>query len=133
MESTIASGARHGRLAGLAANAILLTLPPLLFDSVFWNSLPKAFSFDQFWDIPPAMALGERVASVFVFAFPVLMWVRLNTHRQRLGLKLYGVGLVAYFASWFALILFPAVPGARARSGSWLPPTRRSCGSPASR
>jgi hypothetical protein len=107
MESTTAQRARPARLGGLATNAILLTLPPLLFDIVFWNSLPKAFSFDRFWDIPLAMALGERVASVFVFAFPVLMWFRLNTHRQRLGLKLYGVGLVAYCASWFALILFP--------------------------
>jgi hypothetical protein len=107
MESTTALRARHARLAGLATNAILLTLPPLLFDIVFWNSLPKAFSFDQFWDIPLAIALGERLASIFVFAFPVLMWIRLNSPRQRLGLRLYGVGLVAYYASWFALILFP--------------------------
>jgi hypothetical protein len=108
MESTIAFGARHGRLAGLAANAILLTLPPLLFDLVFWNSLPKAFSLDQFWkDIPLAMVLGERIGQVFVFGFPVLMRIRLDTPRQRLGLRLYGAGLVAYYASWFALILFP--------------------------
>lgn len=108
MVSTIALGARHRRLAGLATNAILLTLPPLLFDLVFWNSLPKAFSLDQFWkDIPLAMVLGERIGQVFVFALPVLMRIRLDTPRQRLGLKLYGAGLVAYFASWFALILFP--------------------------
>jgi hypothetical protein len=106
--STMALGARHRLLAGLAANAILLTLPPLLFNLVFWNSLPKAFSGDQFWkDLPLVVALGVRIGEVFVFAFPVLIRIRLETPRQRLGLRLYGAGLVVYFASWFALMLFP--------------------------
>jgi hypothetical protein len=109
MDSTTAIRPQRSRLAGLATNAILLTLPALLFDLVFWNSLPKAFSLDQFWkDIPLAMALGERIGQVFVFALPVLMRVQLNTPRQRLGLKLYGAGMVAYYASWFALMLFPS-------------------------
>jgi hypothetical protein len=108
MQSTAILGARHGRLAGLASNAILLTLPPLLFSFAFWGSLPAAFSFNNFWkDIPPALVLGGNLTQVFVFAFPVLMRAGLSSPRQRLGLKVYGVGLAAYYASYFAQIAFP--------------------------
>jgi hypothetical protein len=108
MATTAGVGARQLHLAGLAANAGLLLLPPLLFSFALWGSLPPAYSFANFWkDIPPALVLGGNLTQAFVFALPVLMRSGVSSPRQRLGLKTYGVGLAAYYASYFAQIAFP--------------------------
>jgi hypothetical protein len=89
-------------------NGLLLTIPPLFFNLLFAGSLPSAFSpeiFDK--DIPMFITYGENIFRAFVFLFPIFMVLKLQTPRQKTGLRIYLIGIAIYFASWLVLIYTP--------------------------
>jgi hypothetical protein len=90
------------------SNCIWLLLPIMLWNIVFTDKLPTAFSTEFFWkDIPPFLATGENFFRLLVFVFPLLMPLRITTNTQKLGLALYLAGTLIYFLSWIALMYFP--------------------------
>ena len=78
-------------------NCFLLVVPALVVDLLLASRLPAEWQFDVFWrDIPPALAYGERISSLVVNILPVFMILRISTLRQRKGLVIYIVGMLAY-------------------------------------
>ena len=89
-------------------NGILLTIPPLVFNLIFADKLPQAFSpeiFDK--NIPFFITNGENIFRSFVFIFPLFMLLKVKTDRQKTGLWLYLLGMALYFLAWILLIIFP--------------------------
>lgn len=90
------------------SNSFLLVIPALVVN-LFWASrLPPEWQFDVFWkDIPPVIAYGERIASLVVNILPVIMPLSISTLRQKKGLVVYLVGMLAYVAAWIMMVYFP--------------------------
>ena len=89
-------------------SCILLTIPPLVFNIIFADNLPKAFGPDIFdKDIPALIAFPENILRAFVFIFPLFMPLKIKTKRQKTGLILYLLGISIYFLSWILLIFSP--------------------------
>jgi len=86
----------------------------LLVPASIWNialtaKLPPAFSLSEFWrDIPAPLAFAENGLRLAVFALPFFMPLNLSAPGSKRALLVYAVGTLTYFASWLALILFPA-------------------------
>ena len=89
-------------------SCFLLTLPVLVWNIVFANKLPLAFQPAMFWmNIPSGFALLENVSRIFIFVITLLMPLHVTSSLQKKGLALYLIGLILYFASWAAIIIFP--------------------------
>ncbi len=89
-------------------NGLWLTLPPLLFSLSLMNHLPLALTpalFNQ--DIPELLVIGENITRSVVFALPAFFSVGFSTKTQKYGLAFYLAGIVFYYFSYAALILFP--------------------------
>ena len=96
---------------GLAHSAFLLLVPVLAFNLLFAGDLPPAFQPDVFWkDVPGLIRVPEHgLRIVALVLLPLLMQLdRTPSRRRRAGQVLYAGGLVAYVASWVALIAAPA-------------------------
>jgi hypothetical protein len=90
-------------------NCFLLMVPVLIWNVLLLKRLPSQFQSDVFWkDIPWAIAYGENFSRTIVMILPLLMPLSLETFSQKTGLLIYGIGLICYFASWMALIVYPA-------------------------
>ncbi|WP_157046197.1 hypothetical protein [Geotalea uraniireducens] len=90
------------------ANTFWLLLPILVFNVIFARYLPSAYKTDQFWkDIPGWISLAENILRIAVMILPLVMRFSISTLSQRVGLWLYLVGIVLYFASWWVQIAFP--------------------------
>lgn len=89
-------------------NCFLLVVPALVVDLLWASRLPPDWRFSVFWkDIPPALVYGERISSLVVNILPVLMPLRISTIRQRRGLVVYIIGMLAYIAAWIMMVYFP--------------------------
>ena len=89
-------------------NCFLLVVPALIVNLLWASRLPAEWQFDVFWrDIPPALAYGERISSLVVNVLPALMPLRISTMRQRKGLAVYIIGMLAYLAAWIMMVYFP--------------------------
>lgn len=87
----------------------LLLLPVILWNIALVGQLPPAFSPAEFWrDVPQGLAFAENSLRVVVFAAPFFMPLNISTPASRRGLLIFALGVAIYFASWLALILFPA-------------------------
>jgi hypothetical protein len=74
----------------------------------FTGFLPPALGSQEFWrDIPPMVTYGENLLRLIVLILPFLMPLELTTVSQQRGLKMFVAGMILYFLSWLALILFP--------------------------
>jgi hypothetical protein len=88
-----------------------MLVPILLFNWIFVRSLPPAFHMKVFWNrIPWTIAVPENVFRTAVMILPLLMRFRISEPGQKVGFALYLVGLLVYFASWAALMIFPRSP-----------------------
>jgi hypothetical protein len=93
----------------LARNGFLLLVPVMLWDSALTSSLPAVYGSSADWQAAnPGVALGENLFRWLVVLLPILMPIRVVARRQRIGLVVWAVGTVAYFASWVAVIAWPA-------------------------
>jgi hypothetical protein len=89
-------------------NCFWMLVPVLVFNLISTSRLPAAFQTNIFWNrIPWAISVPENLLRTAVMVLPLLMRFRISTPVQRFGLALYLAGLVVYFASWTALMLFP--------------------------
>lgn len=87
----------------------LLLVPVILWNAAFAGRLPPMFAPSEFWrDIPAPLALAENVLRAFIFILPFAMPLSIGSVGQRLGLRVFGLGLLIYFGSWLPLILAPA-------------------------
>jgi hypothetical protein len=78
---------------------------------LLWNqfvALPGRYTSSIFWrDIPALFTYGENITRTLVILFPLILAAHIRRSAQWVGLLLYVTGLVAYGASWLALILLP--------------------------
>lgn len=87
-------------------NSGLLIILPNVFNVIFYNSLPEAFSFKVFTNgIPSFILIGENIGRIGIFLLPFLFIFRVKNNMKALMLYFAGMGL--YFCSWFALIYLP--------------------------
>jgi hypothetical protein len=92
----------------LARNGFLLMVPVMIWDSLLAASLPAVYGNSAEWQAAnPGLAVGENLFRWLVVLLPILMPIRLPTRRRRIGLVVWAVGTVAYFASWVAVIAWP--------------------------
>ncbi|KKC37741.1 hypothetical protein WH87_08490 [Devosia epidermidihirudinis] len=90
-------------------NCFWLMLPVLAINLLFAGALPPMLQSETFWrDIPMPLALAENLCRYAVTGLPALMLLRLRTRRQKVGLALYALGLLAYGFAWWPLITAPA-------------------------
>ena len=102
----------------LLLNCFWLVLPALIWSTVFVAQLPAAYQSEVFWnDIPAGIAIPENVLRVVALLIPIFLRLSIRTQRQRLGMVLYGLGLLAYFASWVPLMVAPDTAWSRSIIG----------------
>jgi hypothetical protein len=95
-------------LLAYGANGFVLLIPVLLWNVALASALPPGYSNPELWDaIPRWLALAENALRVLLFVLPLAMRIGATTTRQKAGLVVYVVGLVAYGASWMAEIRLP--------------------------
>lgn len=86
-------------------NCFLLLIPIMVWNIAFAGKLPKPFQPQIFWnDIPSWMAIGENTSRMLVFALALFMPLSVTTSIQRIGIIMYVVGVLLYFASWLMLM-----------------------------
>lgn len=96
------------RLRPYLLNCFLLILPALFLNVAWAARLPPMWQAGSFWQsIPPAIAYGENATRVLVNILPVFMPLHVATTRQRAGLAIYILGLLAYSLAWLVLVYFP--------------------------
>ncbi len=84
-------------------NGIWLLAPVMVWNILLAAKLPAAFSRDVFWhEVPSIISIPENTLRIALFALPGV-----TVFEPGAGLLVYGLGLVAYFASWLALIHRP--------------------------
>ena len=104
------------------ANTFWLLVPPLAFNIVFVKYLPHFYQKDVFWkDIPTWIGMPENLLRLLVFLLPMVMRLRTSTPNQKLGLWLYVVGTLIYFAAWGAQIAFPKSKWSISKAGFMAP------------
>ena len=99
------------------SNGFVLLIPIFIFNIVFSKKLPAAYGAEEFdADIPKLLLYAENILRIVIFVIPVFIRLDFLSSAGKSGLAVYSAGVVIYFLSWLALILFP--------ESSW-------CGSPA--
>ena len=95
-------------IADIVKNGIWLTFPPLLFSLCLMSRLPAALTPALFnKGVPDVLLNGENIMRILVFAMPAFFSIGISTKTQKRGLTLYLAGVVLYFLSYGALIVFP--------------------------
>ena len=89
-------------------SAFWLLVPTLSFNVLFARHLPTNYQRDVFGkDIPLWIQWPENLTRLLVVMLPLVMRLQVSTSRQVLGLVLYVVGTLVYFAAWGIQIAFP--------------------------
>lgn len=89
-------------------NCFLLMLPVIAWNITLTPLLPAAYQPDVFEkEIPAWLTYAENGSRIVVFLLTFLMPLSVTTRTRRKGVYLYVTGLLLYFASWIALIVFP--------------------------
>jgi len=102
-----------------------LLVPVLLLNGALASSLPEPYQSPAFDAIPVWLAVAEGILRVGVFGAPLVLPLALEGPRHRAGWFCYGVGLLAYGASWAAVIRWPESGWSRSLLGftapAWTP------------
>lgn len=91
-------------------NCFILILPILIWNILLTDHLPRAYQPEVFSkDIPSFLMFGEQISRIIIFLLAFLMPLHISRSNrgQRLGLYIYIVGVLLYFASWIMLIGLP--------------------------
>ncbi len=89
-------------------NCFLLFLPVIVWNIALTPFLPAAYQPDVFGsNVPGWLTDAENGSRIVVFLLAFLMPLSVTTRMQRIGVRFYIIGLLLYFASWIALIVFP--------------------------
>lgn len=90
----------------IALNGGMLILIPNLFNLLLFKYLPSSYSMESFTKgISQNILTLENIGRLGVFALP--FFLRINFKNSKFGLAIYIVGLLIYFSTWFAQIIFP--------------------------
>lgn len=99
---TFAALQRHALSCGL------LLLPAIIWNIALAKRLPPAFQLAEFWsDIPAPLAFAENGLRIAVFVLPFFMPLDVAAPGGMRALLVFAAGMLLYFASRLALILFP--------------------------
>lgn len=79
-------------------NAFVLITPLIVWNVVLWPRLPDDFPNDE--GVPSWLLRVELILRIAVFAGPLLLAFGWDSAIERIGLALYALGTVVYFASW---------------------------------
>jgi hypothetical protein len=83
-------------------------IPVLIWNLIFANKLPIAFTEEEFnSSIPHWLLYAENILRLFVFLLPVFMILSFRTKQQKLGLGVYLFGVSIYCLSWFVVMSYP--------------------------
>lgn len=77
---------------------MLLMAPFIAWNVALGPLLPDSFPNDE--GVPAALLVIEGITRIGVFAGPVLLSFGWDSGSERLGLVLFGAGLIVYFSSW---------------------------------
>lgn len=89
-------------------NGFLLLVPVLLWNLWLYDDLPDSYQAHVFWThIPRVIAYGENFLRIAIFALPVMMPLLPIERPQKIGLAIYGFGILVYGCSWWAVIQWP--------------------------
>ncbi len=90
-------------------NCFILVIPILIWNILLTEKLPENYEPEVFSSgIPNALTYLENIFRFFLFVIAFLMPLSFHTKKQKIGLYVYLLGLIVYFASWIMLIYFPA-------------------------
>jgi len=89
-------------------NCFILIIPILIWNVLLTDQLPENYQPEVFSrGIPNALTYVENISRFFLFVITFLMPLSFHTKKQKIGLYVYLLGLIVYFASWIILIYFP--------------------------
>jgi hypothetical protein len=89
-------------------NGVFLLLITMLWNIIFYEYLPETFSLENFTkNVPAIVLIGENIFRILTFGFTIFLLVGLRDKAQKIGLALYIVGVIIYFASWAAQMFLP--------------------------
>lgn len=95
-------------LSDILKNGIWLTFPPLFFGLGFMNLLPDVLRPDLFnKGVPGVLLDGENIGRILIFVMPAFFTIGISTKTQKRGFILYLAGVMLYFLSYVALIIYP--------------------------
>ena len=87
-------------------NCLWLLMPILAWNIIFSSQLAHpAFKFDA--AVPQWVLLLENVLRAAVMILPFFMSLRWDTTTSKVGIAIYLIGLILYFASWIPLMVAP--------------------------
>ena len=87
-------------------NCFWLLVPILLWNIIFTPRLTQE-GFKSGADVPPWILVLEGILRVIVFAFPLLLPLRLKDQWSKGGFVVYSVGTLIYLGSWLPLVYQP--------------------------
>jgi hypothetical protein len=88
-------------------NCLWLLVPILAWNAVFSSKLAHpAFASDQ--AASSWILTSENILRLATMILPLFMPLRWDTAQSKLGIAVYLLGLVIYFASWIPLMVAPA-------------------------
>lgn len=103
-------------------NCFLLLIPILLWNILLMDVLPQGYQAEIFWkNIPGIVTYSESILRIIVFALPAFMVLSLQSNTQKIGLVLYVLGLLVYFASWLIMIIEPTIDWSQSLVGFMAP------------
>lgn len=103
-------------------NCFLLLIPIFLWNILLMDELPQGYQAEVFWkDIPEIITYSENILRIIVFALPAFMVLSLQSNTQKIGLVLYVLGLLVYFASWLIMIIEPTIDWSQSLVGFMAP------------
>ena len=92
----------------ILANGYLPLTPVLLWNILLVDYLPMELRPEFFnLDIPSFILWGENIFRTLIFMFPLFFVLDVKGEVGGRGLIIYMVGVLIYFMSWGALILWP--------------------------
>jgi hypothetical protein len=87
-------------------NCFWLLLPILAWNAIFAGKLAHpAFNFDE--SVPQWILMLENGLRIAVMILPLFMPLRWDTLESKIGIAVYLIGVVVYFASWIPLMVAP--------------------------
>jgi hypothetical protein len=87
-------------------NCLWLLIPIVVWNVVFSSKLAHpAFKFDE--AVPQWVLILENVLRSAIMILPLFMPMHWDTHQSKIGIAVYLVGVILYFASWVPLMVTP--------------------------
>lgn len=111
-----------GIIKNIFSNGYMLFIPILLWNVFLTKYLPPAYEIKSFnTNIPKLISIGELIGRLCIFGLPLFMKLNFTTSSGKQGLTLFSIGVLIYFSSWIALILFPDTMWSRSFIGFTAP------------